>query len=187
MMIHCTKYLCIYQNHVYLAVQMFPHSHFLMPPDLEHPPIFLLSSKMPNTKSGSIDSALHCLFWTLLIFQLRLSKDQSAEGYIAYCKQTHFPEPSAPRSPTLQKCNLILKFIHRCLSARNSTCVQAKLRLELRALGSSSRRRRLRGLLSSLARASKAAPHLMSSCQFFRPLYLVLRFSWQTAEEAVCY
>lgn len=61
MMIHGAKYLCIYQNQVYLAVWMFPY--------LEHPPIFLLASKLPNTKFGSTDSVLRCLFSTLLVFQ----------------------------------------------------------------------------------------------------------------------
>lgn len=63
---------------------MFEH-HLHVSPDLEHhPPIFLLASKPPNAKSGSIDSALRCLFSTRLISQLRLAEDQPAEGYILH-------------------------------------------------------------------------------------------------------
>lgn len=163
---------------------MFEH-HLHVSPDLEHhPPIFLLGSKTPNAKSGSIDSALRCLFSTRLISQLRLAEDQPAEGYIYCILQTNsFPWAFPPRVHlSLQTCNFIWK-IHPqvSVSQKPCMCVQAEA-WHSRVLGSC----RLSGLLSSLARASKAALHLMSSCQFFRPLYLVLRFSWQTAEGAVC-
>lgn len=145
-----------------ISVPSFPPLHPLDRNILQY--FFLRQT--PNTKSGSIGSALHCLFWTLLIFQLRLCEDHCAEGCTAYYKQTHFPgSPSC--SPALHQCNFILKFIHGCQSTRKSTCVQTDARAQ------SFRQQQEPPPSPSFAvltwRASKAAPHLMSSCQFFHP------------------
>lgn len=126
MMIYGAKYLWIYQKHVYLAVQMLLHYHFNMLPDLEHPPISLFASKMANTKSGSIDSALHCLPSTLYFSSALAGSSPLRDILHIVNKLISLGHPSPVHLHCKKKCNFILKFIHRCQSARKSLCVQPR-------------------------------------------------------------